>query len=220
MWRSICVFVLLPSLTMAQTESAASAPQNSGGRQVTARKDPLYSGYTYHSQIRRGTTEKAAIALNLRMATFADPTKTVADIVSLRLDLQGENGITVQDLKYPKSHKHSFAFQSKPIPVALNHSVTFKLRADPNAALGLHVLKGKLTFQTVSDSGISAPQAIDVQIPVTVVAHDTKVRRGPWPYSEINKPELVILILLSPILVALAIPLGVFCGITRDQICD
>lgn len=220
MWRSICVFILLPTLTLAQAQSVASAPQSGPSRQVTAMSAPIYKGYTYHTQIRRGTTEKAVLALDLRVTGLPSSATTAASVISLRLDLHGEDGMNVQDLKYPKSRKHSFAFQTQPIPVAVNHSVRFKLRADPNAALGPHLLKGKLTFQTVSDRGISPPQTIDVQIPVTVVAHDAKVRRAPWTYAETSKREWITLILFSPVLVALvivAIPLMVICGVATGR---
>lgn len=87
------------------------------------------------------------------------------------------------------------------------------MRADRTAPLGLHTLSGKLTFQVVTNKGVSEPQSIDVQVRLTVVAHNAKVHRAAWPYHEMSHAQLVTLIVLSPVLVALFIPAIALCAI-------
>jgi len=43
-------------------------------------------------------------------------------------------------------------------------------------ASGEHLLRAKVTLQSISDSGVLPPQQIEVQLPVTVVDHDTKAK--------------------------------------------
>lgn len=82
--------------------------------------------------------------------------------------------------------------------------IQFKVRASRKAALGLHVLTGKLTFQPVHfDSTVGPLQQVDVMIPVTIVEHDAKVQRQFWPINHVPVALIVVIIVLLPVLIPL-----------------
>lgn len=224
MWRSVCAMVLISSLALAQSEDATALtgqPPQTTRADATKTKPPGYRQYTFYAQIRQGTTERAAIALALDQGFVTSPRSTVPGIIPIKLELQSADGITVKDFDYPKPRRQTFAFQPEPIPVALAEPIKFKVHADRKAGLGLHALSGKLTFQIITNRGVSAPQSIDVQFPVTVVAHNAKLQRGAWPYRETNRAALVTLIVLSPVLIAALIPIMAFCAIAlRNPVCE
>jgi hypothetical protein len=150
MWRSIFAVILLPSLTAAQSETTPSAPEDasSPARQTTAASQPSYEPYLFHNQIRRGTQEDALIRLSVQ-GLVTSPRSPVPGIVPLRLELRSADGLTVSSVRYPKTRRRKVKFQSEPVPVSGWPETSFKVRADKTAALGLHTLQGKLTFQVI-----------------------------------------------------------------------
>ena len=224
MWRSVCAVVLLPVVALGQSASVAQPPQTVptlSTRSAAPAKLPPYRPYTFYAQLRQATTEKAVVELEGIPFFETSPRAEVPGIMPLKLELISTDGIEATAFKYPKTYKRKLAFQPQPIPVLMDRSVQFKLRAGKNVALGAHTLSGKLTFQIVSDKGVSAPQEIAVEMPVTVVAHDARVRKAAWPpYYQTNTGLVIALIVLSPILIPLVIPIMIVCGITGDIACD
>jgi len=223
MWRSICAMVLVSSVALAQSEDATAtagqSPQNTRP-DMTKAKSPSYRQYTFYTQIRQGTTERAAIALSLQ-GFVTSPRSIVPRVIPLRLELQSADGITVKDVDYPKPRRQTFAFRPEPIPVTFAQPIKFKVHAPGDSRLGIHTLTGKLTFQIITNRGISAPQSIDVQFPVTVVAHGAQVHRADWPDHEMNRAALVTLIVLSPVLIAALIPIMAICTIVAGTpVCE
>jgi hypothetical protein len=98
----------------------------------------------------------------------------------VKRELQSRDGISLSDIKYPRTQKHRFAFG--PGKLAVNPPgeslMKFRLRSDPKAPLGRHPPPGKISFRAITDTGITAPQQLNVQIPLTVVAHDAAVGRS------------------------------------------
>jgi hypothetical protein len=224
MWRALCAVVLLPSLTAAQSEVGANAqavrPQ--AGPSAAAKPAKVaYRAYTYYNEIRQGTAEE--VAVQLAVPEFVTLSQSpVRGIVPLRLELQRAEGFAIGEIRYPKTFKRKFAFQQEPMRIASTSRtpIQFKLRVDRNAALGLHTLTGKMTFQTISDArGVGEVQEIDVQIPVTVVDHDAKVSRGKWPINKLPVVVVVLLIVFSPVLIALVIPLYLICAMEGPRTC-
>jgi len=224
MWRTLCAIVLIPSFALAQFEDATATGSQQPATTPPApaqTKPPSYRQYTYYAEIRQGTTEKAAIALAVDHGFVTSPRSAVPGIMPLNLELQSAEGITVKDFDYPKPRPQSFAFRPEPISVTYAQPIKFKVHAERTTPLGGHTLCGKLTFQIITNQGISAPQSIDVQVPITVVAHDAKVRRGAWPYHETSRAALITLIVLSPVLIAALIPVMAFCAIAfKNPVCE
>jgi len=215
MWRALCAVVLLPSITVAQSEVGATGQlaQPLSGRSITVRPKPMYRSYTYYNEIRRGTVENAVVQLAVP-GFVTMPQSPVPGIVPLRLELQPTEGFAVGKIRYPKTYKLKLAFQHEPIPVAQGSGtiIEFKLRVDRNAALGPHTLMGKLTFQTIGGAkGVGEVREVEARIPVTVVEHDAKVSRGEWPIHKTPVAVVVLLIVFSPVLIAVAIPIYLIC---------
>ncbi|HTW56570.1 MAG TPA: hypothetical protein VMD99_00420 [Terriglobales bacterium] len=189
MWRRILAVVLLPTLTAAQSTQSGTVPavqpQESrttpGHAPVDHRPtyhQPVYQQYSRYDAVRRGRDEEIAIQISAT-GLVTTPKSPVAGIVPLSLELEPGDGITFGAVHYPKTQRRKVKFQSEPVPLAWWPEMRFKIRADRNATLGAHVLRGKITVQVIPYD-LSAPrpvQQMDIQIPVTVVEHDARVRR-------------------------------------------
>jgi hypothetical protein len=217
MWRALCAVVLLPTLTAAQSEATGAMAQEAAsraGRSVeTSPVKPAYSSFTYYNEIRQGTTEEVAVQRSA--PGFVTLSRSaVPGIAPLRLELQPAEGFMIGKIRYPKTFKRKLAFQPEPVRVttATWNPILFNLRVDRNASLGMHVLTGKMTFQSIDAAkGAGAVQEVEVQIPVMVVRHDAKVSRGRWPVYKTPVALIVVLIVLSPILIPLVIPIYLVC---------
>jgi hypothetical protein len=223
MWRSIFAVILLPSLTAAQSETTPSAPEDasSPARQTTAASQPSYEPYLFHNQIRRGTQEDALIRLSVQ-GLVTSPRSPVPGIVPLRLELQSADGLTVSSVRYPKTRRRKVKFQSEPVPVSGWPETSFKVLADKTAALGLHTLQGKLTFQVIDyNLSIVGPvQEINVQVPITVVEHNAKVEKASWPAGHLSAGMIVLIILLLPVEIPVAILILVGCAVSSRSCPD
>jgi hypothetical protein len=221
MWRVICAVVLLPSLTAAQSEVAAQAVQTQPSSVAPARPSkPAYRSYTYYKEVRRGTTED--IAVQIAVPGFVTLSQSpVPGIVPLRLELQMAEGITIDRIRYPKTSKRKVSLQAEPMLVASTWDpIQFRVRVDRSAALGTQMLIGKMTFQAINEvKGAGEVHEVEVQIPVTVVDHDSKVSRGEWPIHKLPVWAVVLLIVFSPVLVAVAIPLYLVCAVEGPHNC-
>jgi len=221
MWRSILALILLPSLTAAQADIPAtkSGAVNAEAAKGIPPKGPAYHPYTFYDRIRQGTTEDVAVELNA--SGFAvSPRGPVPGVIPVKLELNPAEGLTATNFRYPKPYERKLESQSKPLPVssAWAFPIRFKLRANRNAALGSHILTGKLTFQTIDNrTGISAPQQVDLLIPVVVVEHGASVKKSQWPFTHLPVGLIVLLVVLSPVLVVIALPLMAICAITTGD---
>jgi hypothetical protein len=223
MWRSILAVILMPSLTAAQSEPVPSAPAGaSNPHSGTAVRDsgPRYHSYTFYDGIRRGREEEVVIRVSVP-GFVTTPKSPVQGIVPLKLDLDPADGLTFSGLRYPKGQLRNLKFESQPVPIAWQPEIRFKIKADHSAALGPHVLKGKITFQALPYAG-STPgpvQQIEVQIPITVVEHDAKVQKKPWPIHHTPVALIVVMIILLPVLIPLIVPIYLICAAEGNPGC-
>lgn len=232
MWRTVFTLILLPSLTAAQTVAQTAAQS----AQVAANPSPqsqdvkprhsewnaaprrTYQPYTFYDNIRRGTAEEVAVEVFLN-ALVATPKAPLAGVVPLNLELQPEQGFTFSEVRYPKARKQKVSYQSKPVPVAGSPEIRFKLHAAADTPVGLHVLRGRLTFQPIDATlGTDSLQQVDVEIPINVVEHSAKVNKQ-WPYTHLPIAAWVVLIALSPVLIALWLPLNLICTMAGSNGC-
>jgi hypothetical protein len=223
MWRALSAVVLLPTFTAAQSEVAATAEavqSQPSSAVATGPTKPAYRSYSYYNEIRRGTTEEIAVQIaSPGLVTLSQ--SPVPGIVPLQLELQTAEGFTIDKIRYPKTSKRKLALQPEPVRVASAwNPIQFKLHVDRSAALGTHTLVGKMTFQTINGvKGVGEAQEVDVQIPITVVEHDTKVSRSEWPIHRLPVWGVVLLIVFSPVLIELVIPLYLICAVEGPRNC-
>ena len=225
MWRSILATFLLPSLVpslaAAQTTPPPPPPELPAPLvQVNRPPKPLYHPYTYYDGLRRGRTEK--IAVDVSASGFVTtPLSPVSGMVSLNLELQPEEGLSFGKFRYPTANKVTVQFQSQPVLFARESWIQVELHAAPNAALGLHVLKGKLTFQPVElHSGARPVRQVEVEIPINVVEHNAHVARAHWPiYQPMPTAEKVGLIVLIAPLAVVALPIYFICLVATKGNC-
>jgi hypothetical protein len=226
MWRSVIAVILLPALTAAQTDATipAQSQESRSTRPDWAQRKAqgekaTYERYTFYSGLRRGREEEVAIVLSANglVTTAKSP---VSGIVPLKLELQPSQGLTVSNLRYPKTARSKVKFRPDRIPTAWWPVIRFTIRADRQTTLGERVLAGKLTFQAIPwDRSAPGPvQQVDVQIPLTVVEHGAKVHRAQWPVTGTPTGLIVAFIVLSPVLVPAGLILMSVCGLTTGEI--
>jgi hypothetical protein len=223
MWRSILAVILLPSLTAAQSAQPGTASANGGQTEANCptprRVEPQSTPYTKYNGIRRGKEGEAAVQL-VANGFLTTPKSPVSGLVPLRLELQPAEGFTVGKIDYPKPNTAKIQFHAAKIAVVGVPAMSFKVRVDRNASLGIHVLKGTLTFQPVrADTGASPVQQMEVEIPINVVARDASLKRGPWPFYHLPVAVIVVLIVFSPVLVAVELPIIAVCAIAARGGC-
>jgi hypothetical protein len=160
------------------------------------------------------------VAIGVRLADyFTTPRSPVSGMVPLNLELQPAEGFRFTNLRYPKAHKQKVKFQTAAFPVA-DAEIFFTVHASRDVALGAHVLKGKLTVQPVNmASGVGIVRQLEVEIPINVVEHDAKVVKTGWPFSHLPVAWWVVLIVLSPVLLAIWLPLNLICMMAGSKGC-
>lgn len=96
--------------------------------------------------------------------------------------------------------------------------VEFKLKASKSASLGEHPLRAKITFQSISDSGVLPPQRIEVLLPVTVVDRDTTNHPNRTKSLASNAGGTPLYIwMLAPLLIPLLVVMAIVCGIRGED---
>lgn len=225
MWRNLVAVILLHSLMAAQAEQAPSAPPGQSAEPAPKASDPshpkpaTYRQYAFYDAIRRGRSEEVAVQCLVR-GFVTTPQSPVSGIVPLTLELEPAEGLTFSKFLYPKPSFQKVNFQPEPIPVARLPLIRFSLHADDSAALGPRVLNGRITFQGIHvDSGLGPVQQMDVLIPITVVEHDAKVSKAPWPFPHTPVGLLVVMIVLLPVLIPLMLIYYPICALVGPQRC-
>ena len=220
MWQGILAVLLIPGLAAAQAPQEV-VPQVSqqtvnlilhGPPRVPSTPPPLYQTYTRYDAIRRGREED--IGVQLRIGAFVATTNDASGVIPLKLEFEPLGGISVKEIHVPNGEQVKKG--NARFAIAVSPYVHFKIRADRNAPLGLRVLKGSITFQKLHADGSAAGpvEHVDVQIPLTIVDYDAKVRKADFPYAPMQAWEVVVIILAVPVLIAVAIPLILLCGVT------
>jgi hypothetical protein len=205
MWRNVCVSVLAALLLLTPTESASleEYPPGLPHEPPASAVAPTSRHFTYYTELRRGSTELAAIIVSLP-EYVTSPRSPVSGVIPLKLELQSSDGVTAKDFNYPATAKRSFSFLPQRVPVIVFTDVliNFRVCADKSAALGPHTMKGKVTFQVISDVGVSSVQQMNIQLALTVVEHDVRVQRTEWSHGQVTATQRTLLIIFEPVIVA------------------
>jgi hypothetical protein len=125
------------------------------------------------------------------------------------LELYPEEGLAV-------SYRQGKKYVSRPggAPVKASSTTFLKIRASKDVSLGLHTLKGKLTFQAGQGASPSSNGQIDVSIPLLVADHDARVTDSRWPFaSQKSLGDHVKTVLLAPLIIPAALVFIVACGV-------
>jgi hypothetical protein len=221
MWRTIFAVVLLPSLTAAQADFSPREPDLKRPLADSSSTSPKAVAYLSLSELRQGTQEKVAVTFDRPIGFVTSPRSPVPGLVPVSLELEPAEGLTVGPIDYPKAFDYRFKFQTQPVAVFQFpwQQIEFKLGAMRNAAPGKRLLTGRLTFQTVSDAGVSEVRQIDVEIPVTVVEHNARVSRVHSFPAQASRPLNPALIVLMIVLAPIAIPLWILACTVGGQDC-
>ena len=205
MWRNVFASVLVALLLLNPTEGASLEEYPPGLRHEppASAVAPTSRQFTYYTELRRGSTELAAITVSLP-EYVTSPRSPVSGVIPLKLELQSSDGVMAEDFNYPATAKRSFSFRQQRVPVIVftDALINFRVSADKSAALGPHMMKGKVTFQVITDVGVSSVQEINIQFALTVVEHDVRVQRTEWSHSQVTATQRTLLIILSPVIVA------------------
>jgi len=241
MWRSILAVVLVPSLMWSQ-EPSSSADKLEGLRQA------LRQHYVVRNEwqtMRRGMTGTAIVRFRLAPGYVVSPNEKSRDLVPLKLELEESDGVIASLSRFQSDQQIGFAFHdesirkpevlakpndSRPRVLSPVFEVQIKLKASRKAGLGLHLLRGKITYQPILDEGALPPQQMEFNIPVTIVDKDTIALKGADYQKKLgfnadsgsdslSRSQRVGLILLSPALVVYFILESLICMMSFGQNC-
>lgn len=208
MARMLIAILLLTALAEAQVTTtfgelsgAGSGPIDFGGS----------SGFEY-DKLRQGSEEYAEVSLYTSRNVFVGGAKVRdARLQPTRIAILPGEGFEISRVIYPRAHQERFRFDAKPIDVLQTQPTLrfrFKLRSAPSVPVGSYVLKAKLSFQTVNDSGISEAKELPIDIPVEVVGHDAKVEfvdRSIAGIRGVKPDEWAGMVLLAPVWIPLSL---------------
>jgi hypothetical protein len=137
-----------------------------------------------HTQLRRGRDMEIAVFL-------CQPTPRIPDcdshyarrknsIVPVSLQMEPAEGFTV---RYGDGRHYKSAPQGTPDYLADKGLIFLKVHASGKLAPGQYRLKGTLAIRSLHGDDFSTPQHIPVEIPLTLVEHNTEVREMDWRYG-------------------------------------
>lgn len=188
------------TMTFGELSGSASGPIDLSGS----------SGLEY-DKLRQGSEEYAEVSLYTSRNVFVGGAKAGdARLQPTRIEIVPREGFDISRVIYPRAHQEKFRFDVKPIDVLQTQPTPrfrFKLRAAPSLPVGSYLLKAKLSFQTVNDSGIAEAKELLIDIPVEVVGHAAKVESVDRSIAGIRgvKPdEWAGIVLLAPIWIPLS----------------
>lgn len=207
MWRELFATLLITTTLQAQD----STPQ--AGTQVSSPEVEFRAAY---SALRQGTAEPIAVLLTgscQPMVTSYFASSVHPLFVELR---GGSGGIYIGNQHFRHTHKQRFAFSTEAIQViACGADIEIDVYAHLSAAPGLHMIRGKLIWQTVSDAGLGPVEERDVVLPIFVVDQNAKVAKTVgYPFHHVPLwLDVVGLIVAAP----LFIPLLIACSVTGSE---
>lgn len=214
-----------PNVQSAAHDSASTAL---GSPSLTSWVKP----FSRYNELRRGTSEELLVDIRLVFERY--PTRgqvvvfpnrndrsghdylvaadaTGSGIVPAKVEFESAQGFTINMTHPPKSKRRRLAFDPHLLKVTEGDAVfAFKVRAAPDVPLGQHVLRATLSLQFANDSGLSIPQHMQIEIPITVVASNAKAKREVWPYPLETTPTYIYA--LAPLLV-MTLPLWIVVAI-------
>ena len=144
---------------------------------------------------------------------LASPKASSKGIVPVSLEFDPDPELTLSKTTYPTPFGRKLAFHPEPMKVfGGNFPITMRIKAAPSAALGWHILQGKLTYQVITDAGPEAVQVMNVTLPLNIVDHKARITiNTDWPFHHTSTAGVVGMIVLCIALLPIILPLAVIC---------
>ena len=219
MGRTLMALVLLAAVTQAQVGVLQISQSQPVAMDPTVFAQPVVEAFPRYTALRRGTEEKVLLAASLNPTArgwtaiyWAAPMPGNGPLAATELKIEPLEGFSIGAIEYPKSQTVALRPDEEPVHVLGPGSIDLhlKVRADRTAALGDHVLKGKLKFQSLTRDGNSAPQELEFSIPIRVVEHGAVVAKNPRYHQDLTPMQITGVVLLIP----LAIPFAIIAALT------
>jgi hypothetical protein len=198
----------LPSLVIAQSqEVAVSAAAPPSGQNHAS-----WLQATYYSDLRRGTSEKAAVELVLPQylgCFVTSPLSPMPGVVPLKLELEEAKGISITKIEYPQTFK-LWTNRGK-VRVADSGVIRFRIHTSRDIPLVPAPCERTAHFPGCNNGRrVRPPEQMEVQMRLTVVEHNAKVTKS-WPYQ--GDPSSKELLLLLPVIIIYALFQSVGCAV-------
>jgi hypothetical protein len=215
MIRKFLVLLLIESIAFstgtAQTLDAAgpvvSAPKTQTSLEIAT------NVVRRENKLRRGHDTELAVFLtpdNLDPMPAGNLTRPV---VLKTVHLEPMEGLSVRYADF-NGKRFGRAESGAPSFTQAGTAVLLKVHADKRLNLGEYTLKGKVTYQLLAPGKVPEEKEIELMVPVTVVEQNEDVPLNAWryqPFSYHPVGQAVLLILALPILLPIALVVGVYC---------
>jgi thiol:disulfide interchange protein DsbD len=135
------------------------------------------NGYLSRSAVRPGDRVAAAVVLEIRQGYHVNAHQPTLDyLIPTTLEVEAPEGISVEQVRYPKPRVQKFGFSEEPLAVYEGRAVLrFDLMVDRAAKLEARKLRGKVRLQACDHKACYAPASLEVEIPVPLVAKGVAV---------------------------------------------
>lgn len=225
MLRKIIALVLVRCIAQAQMPSplpdnAVRPAQSAEQKLVGVNLRPVTTAR--YGKLRRGRTEEIAIHLEHSQSiclSCSSGQNSRAYVNMLSLEIEPAQGFSVQ-FSYDGRHFRS-QDKGKIVQTRGGGAIVAKLKAGKNVPLGEYALKGKLSFEVVERDKHSAPQQVEISIPVTVVDHDAPIVKSNWNYAPFPSHKLrttMAIILLGPLLLPALLVIVLYLTATGEEV--
>jgi len=225
MWRSALAILLVPMLVWGQTIS--EIPRSV----TTSVPQPTYNVLTEWQTTQQGSSGRAVIRLFLGPFFVVAPHERSHDLAPLQIAFDESDGVRVTSVSFPAERftdVQDMRIRVLPAdPIVAVIDVTVKLDIAKNATLGTHLLRGRVKYQPVPDSGALPPQQAEIQMAVIVAERGVQSLRNAEYATHVEsrsnggyrapEHELLWMILLAPIFIPLAILSWVVCGVKGED---
>ena len=164
------IYKLIFSLPVAVAISITALAQSSSDVVKAA-------GLLSVDKVKQGTSVQAAVTLNIDKGYHINSNRPLDKfLIPASLKIQPMGGLSASPVIYPRPTMRKFPFSKTPMSVYEGRVVLrFTLRAPASLAVGKYTLQAKLTVQACNDQACLPPKAIDVSIPIEVVAAAAQV---------------------------------------------
>lgn len=217
MVRTLMTWALLVAVTQAQVGVLPVSQPQAAAIDPPPFAQPSIEVFPRYMALRRGTEEEVLVVASLKARSrtavyWSAPKPETGPLAATELKIEPIEGFIVRGIAYPKSRKVSLRPNEEPVHALGPGSIDlhFKVRAKPTIALGEHVLRGKLKFQCFTKDGNSAPQELDLSIPIRVVERNDAVAKNTLYRQDLTPLQTIGVVLLIP----LVIPLIVIAALT------
>lgn len=185
MWeKTLTILLIAGSLHGQQTVTNSSKKPSPDQNSISS--DPGVTVTERHDKLRQGREEDFAIVFCSRQSPCgggcgAEPDPSQPGVVPLAFDIDPPLGLRI---RYRDGRKYRTLVPGTPARIRSGGNVLLiKVKAEPDAPLGVQKLHGNLMFQTVEPGKASHTEQIAVDFQVVITGHDAKVEESDWRFG-------------------------------------